>query len=220
MSATIGFLGGTGIEGRGLALRFALAGADVVIGSRSQVRAQGAADAYNRLLGNGRMRGLVNREMLAACDLVFLTLPFDQAPEAVEALGPDLRTGTIVVDVTVPMRFVEGRAEHVDLPEGSSAEHLAARLRSGIALVGAFKTLPAHVLADLETPLECDVFVCGDSSEAKERVMETARMIPTLRPLDAGPLRMARTLERMTGLAVHLNRRYRKRGARYRVQGL
>ncbi len=31
---------------------------------------------------------------------------------------------------------------------------------------------------------------------------------------------MARVLERMTVLAVHLNRRYRKRGARYRVQGV
>ena len=220
MAERIGFAGGTGGEGRGLALRFARAGADVVIGSRSEERARAAAEAYNRIAGVATIRGLANGAMLAACDLVFLTLPFEQAPAAVESFTPDLRSGMVLVDVTVPMRFAEGRAEYQELPEGSSAELLASRLPAGVPLVAAFKTLPAHVLAELDTPLECDVFVCGDSSEAKERVMEAARAIPSLRPLDAGPLRMARTLERMTVLAVHLNRRYRKRGARYRVQGV
>jgi len=64
------------------------------------------------------------------------------------------------------------------------------------------------------------MFVCGDSREAREKVMEVARLIPTLRPLDAGPLRAARTLERMTVLAIHLNRRYKKKSARYSIVGL
>ena len=97
---------------------------------------------------------------------------------------------------------------------------IAAHLPDRVRLVGAFKTVPAHVLAELHTPLECDVFVCSDSKEARGEVMELAKRIPSLRPLDAGPLGMARTLERMTILAIHLNRRYKKKGARYSVVGI
>ena len=50
--------------------------------------------------------------------------------------------------------------------------------------------------------------------------MQAAALIPTLRPIDAGPLQTARTLERMTVLAVNLNLRYKKRNARFRVEGL
>ena len=87
-------------------------------------------------------------------------------------------------------------------------------------LVAAFKTIPAHVLSEIDQPLDCDVFVCGESPGAKQTVMEAARMIPTLRPVDAGPLRNARILERMTVLVVQLNRRYKSKGARFRVVGI
>jgi hypothetical protein len=116
--------------------------------------------------------------------------------------------------------LVEGRVEYLELREGSNAEAVATRVPEHVSVVGAFKTIPAHILAQLDTPLQCDVFVCGDSQEARERVMDAARLIPALRPLDAGPLRTARTLERMTVLAIHLNRRYKKKGARYNIVGL
>ena len=59
-----------------------------------------------------------------------------------------------------------------------------------------------------------------DVDEAKRSVIAAATLIPSLRPLDGGPLRMARTLERMTVLAAELNRRYRKKGARFKVEGI
>ncbi|PYV06577.1 MAG: NADPH-dependent F420 reductase, partial [Acidobacteria bacterium] len=65
MDKPVGFLGGTGIEGKGLALRFALAGVPVVIGSRSEERARSAAQEYNTFLGKPLLRGMVNRDMLA-----------------------------------------------------------------------------------------------------------------------------------------------------------
>jgi NADPH-dependent F420 reductase len=216
----IGFLGGTGIEGKGLALRFAAAGASVVLGSRSEERAQVAAREYNVLLGSPLIRGMVNRDMLAASEIVFLTVPYEHAVPAVESCRADFSPGHILVDVTVPMAFREGRAEYVEQEAGSNAELLARHVPEGVHLVAAFKTIPAHVLAEREIELNCDIFVCGDSKAAREKVMEAASIIPTLRPLDAGPLRMARTLERMTVLAVNLNRRYKKKGARFRIEGL
>jgi hypothetical protein len=220
MATTLGFLGGTGIEGKGLALRFARAGANIIIGSRSRERAEATAQQYNDIAGQPVVQGMANKEMLAAAQIVFLTVPADQVDSAVDSSRGDFAPGLILVDVTVPVRFQEGRAEYLEREEGSNAERIAARVPDHVSVVGAFKTLPAHVLAELDTPLQCDMFVCGDSREAREKIIEVARLIPTLRPLDAGPLSAARTLERMTVLAIHLNRRYKKKSARYSVVGL
>ncbi len=53
-------LGGTGNEGRGLALRWAYAGYDVIIGSREQEKAERAAAELNSLLGKDTIRGMLN----------------------------------------------------------------------------------------------------------------------------------------------------------------
>lgn len=216
----IGFLGGTGIEGKGLALRFAQAGAEVIIGSRSKERAETAATQYNNDLGNAVIQGMGNLEMIASSEIVFLTVPSNQAVAAIDSCRDALSTGPVVVDVTVPIEFREGKPVYIEQDAGSNAELLASRLPAGAHLVVAFKTIPAHILAEIETPLQCDVFVCSDSKEAKDKVMQAARLIPTLRPLDAGPLQSARILERMTFLAIQLNRRYQVKGARFRIEGL
>jgi 8-hydroxy-5-deazaflavin:NADPH oxidoreductase len=216
----LGFVGGTGIEGRGLALRFAAAGAEVLIGSRSPERAVKVAAEYNAVLGAESVRGLENSAVVTSADIVFLTVPFDQAPDAVRSILSTVRPGQVLVDVTVPLSFQSGKIEYVEFPEGSSAERIASILPQEVKLVGAFKELPAHVLGDLGIVLDCDVLVCGNSSEARDKVMSAIRLIPTLRPVDAGPLSSARVIERMTLLAVLLNRRYKKKGARFRIQGI
>jgi len=216
----LGLLGGTGVEGRGLALRLGAAGANVVVGSRTVERAASAAAQYNQALGSSRIQGAGNLEMVAAADIIFVAVPFDRAVDAVQSILPATRAGQVFVDVTVPLTFAEGRVDYVEVPQKSAAEQLATVLPAGVDLVGAFKELPAHVLGDLGTPLDCDVLVCGDSSAARERVMGVIRMIPTLRPVDAGQLSSARVIERMTMLAVQLNRRYRSKAARFRILGI
>lgn len=218
-SPPIGFLGGTGIEGKGLALRFAKSGVRVTIGSRSAERAAGVARELNHQLGTEMIDAAENRQMLHRAELVFLTVPFAQAPAALQAYRDSFRPGSILVDVTVPIKS-KGSPGPGDLPEGSGSQHLAKQLPEGIPLVAAFKTVPAHILADVHEPLECDVFVCSDSEEARARVMAAVRLIPDLRPVDVGSLEAAGTLERMTALAIRINRRYKVRSARFRVVGL
>ena len=219
-TSNLGFLGGTGIEGKGLALRFAKAGVPVLIGSRSLERAQAVSGELNQELGSGLITGADNREMISACEIIFLTVPFEQAVTPIETYRDCFRPESILVDVTVPIQFVGGRPQLVRLTEGSGSQSLAKHLPEGVQLVGAFKTIPSHVLADVHVPLDCDVFVCGDSQTAKARVMEVIRAIPTVRPVDAGALEAAATLERMTLLAVGINRRYKIKSARFRVVGL
>jgi NADPH-dependent F420 reductase len=116
--------------------------------------------------------------------------------------------------------FEKGRVRYVELPEGSASEHLRALLPERVPLVAAFKTEPAHLLVEPDARLDCDVFVASDSKEAKARVMEAIRFIDGARPVDAGALESARSLERMTVLAIGINRRYKVKAARYRIVGL
>ena len=158
--------------------------------------------------------------MLAASEMIFLTVPFGQALEAVESCTPFLTSNHIVIDVTVPMVFHKGHAEYLEQAGLSGAEVIASQMPQNVALVAAFKTIPAAVLMDMETELNCDVLVCSNVEEASRKVMDLAATIPSLRPINGGPLKTARTLERMTVLAVELNRRYKQKGARFRIEGL
>lgn len=222
----VGLVGGTGEEGRGLALRWAIAGAQVSIGSRTLEKAKATADELNQLLETHEravdfpLGAGENREVIAASDLVLLTVPFAHAASTLDAHRSDFREGSVLIDITVPVSFDQGRVRYVELSEGSASEHLKARLPETVPLVAAFKTEPAHLLAEIHEALDCDSFVASDSKDAKARVMEALGFIKGLRPVDAGTLYSARTLERMTVLAIGINRRYKIKTARYRVIGL
>lgn len=216
----IGLLGGTGPEGRGIALRWALAGADVSLGSRSIDRARAAAEELDQLIGRNCIRPVDNRVAAAESDLIVLTVPFEHAPAMIEAHNDDLKDGAILIDTTVPVTFEKGRPRYVELPQGSGSEHLRTRLKASVQLTCAFKTIPAHLLSEPHEALDCDEFIAGDSREARERVIEAVGLIRGLRPIDAGPLENARTLERMTLLAIGINRRYKIKTGRYRFVGL
>ncbi len=222
----VGLIGGTGEEGRGLALRWAIAGARVSIGSRTLDRAKATADELSQLLSGRAGQSSQpfvnggNRDVIEGSELVLRTVPFAHAASTLETHRQDFREGSILIDITVPVSFEQGRVRYLELPEGSASEHLKARLPETVPLVGAFKTEPAHLLAEIDESLDCDSFVASDSKEAKARVMEAIGFITGLRAVDAGTLYSARALERMTVLAIGINRRYKINSARYRVAGL
>ncbi len=201
-------------------MRFAKEGIRIGIGSRSAERARDTARELNARVGGELIAGGENRDVISSADIIFLTVPFREAPAVLDTYRQTFRDGSILVDTTVPVTFEDGKARLIELPEGSGSEFLAGLLPQGVACVGAFKTIPAHMLADLGSPLSCDAFVFGNSKAAKERVMEMIGRIQDLRPVDAGDLSAARTLERMTLLAIGINRRYKIKSARYRIVGL
>jgi NADPH-dependent F420 reductase len=216
----VGLIGGTGEEGRGLALRWALAGARVVVGSRAIEKAKATAQELNAAIGGERILGETNQAAIAGSEFVLLTVPFAHAASILEGHRQDFREGAILIDITVPASFEQGRLRYVELPEGSASEHLQSLLSEKIPVVAAFKTEPAHLLAEVREALDCDSFVASDSKEAKTRVIDAIKFIKGLRPVDAGTLYSARALERMTVLAIGINRRYKIKTARYRVIGL
>jgi NADPH-dependent F420 reductase len=221
MSRTIAVLGGTGAEGFGLALRWAIAGETVIIGSRDAKRAQEAADRIKLRTGaSANVSGMENAVACAAADLVVLTIPFESQAALLKQLKLAFRAGTIVVDATVPLAAsVGGRASRtLGVWQGSAAQQTAEQLPSGVTVVAAFQNIGAEIL-NAEGPVDCDVLVCSDQAEASETVRSLAAKIPGVRAIDGGKLENARILEQITALQIGLNIRHKGHSG-IRITGL
>jgi NADPH-dependent F420 reductase len=200
----IAFIGGTGPEGLGLAFRLAVAGEEVVIGSRRLERAEDAAAWVRERWPSARVRGALNREAVAGAEVVFVTVPYDGQRSILSELA-DALEGKVVVNTVVPVAFEKGLARALPVEDGSAA-HEAQRLLPRSRLVAAFHTLSAHKLQEGNTIIEGDVLVCGDDAEAKVTAMALAEKIPGLRAVDGGGLANARYVEMITVLLLNLNR--------------
>jgi NADPH-dependent F420 reductase len=218
----VAIIGGTGDEGFGLALRFAKAGQDVVIGSRSEEKGQAAASKATEILGpTPSVRGTANQEATATADVVFVTVPFAGQAEIYRSIKESFREGAVVCDATSPLATAVGRpAWHVLTPwEGSAAEQAKAILPKHVRLVSGLQTVSGEALQTVDRPLEGDVLLCGADAEAKAIVGGLIEAVPNLRWVDAGPLSMARIVERFTAVLVSVNRAYRLHDAGFRVTG-
>ena len=204
----LAFLGGTGPEGKGLALRLAMAGESVVIGSRDAGRAQEAANELLELAPGVAISGAVNPEAAARADVVFLTMPYNGMSPTIDGVGEAL-SGKPVVTVIAPMRFERGvGAIADDVPAGSAAQEAQAAAPDS-RVVAAFQNVSAEELLRPGVTLDEDVVICADDMEAKQVVVDLTRKIPNLRPVDAGALYNARYVEQITPLLVNINRIHR-----------
>jgi NADPH-dependent F420 reductase len=224
---TVGIVGGTGPEGSGLAMRWAQAGEQVIIGSRDANRASEAAVKLQKQIhpaeDSSRELTITGAENKAACesaDIVVLTVPFEIHAEMLKHLRSALRPGQIVVDTTVPLAAsVGGRATRtLGVWQGSAAQQTAELVPDGVLVVAAFHNVSAELLHH-EGPIDCDVIVCGDDKDAARRIRELARKIPGVRALDGGKLENARIVEQITALLIGFNIRHKGHSG-LRITGL
>ena len=200
----IAFIGGTGPEGLGLAMRFAQAGRKVIIGSRRQDRADEAAQKIRDAVPNANASGLENKAAVAQGEVVFITVPFDGQEPTLQDLRAEL-AGKIVVDTVVPLQFEKGKIRALILDDGSAAEQ-ANRILPDSIVVGAFQNLSAHELMDLEHDVPADVVVCGDDGDSKQLVIAMAAEIKGCRGIDGGGLANSRYVEDITALLLNINK--------------
>ncbi|WP_435880925.1 NADPH-dependent F420 reductase [Streptosporangium subroseum] len=200
---SIGILGGTGDQGKGLARRFALAGHTVLIGSRSAERAQEAAASIG-----GPVRGAGNSIVAAEADVVIVAIPWEGHKSTLESLRTEL-TGKIVVDCVNPLGFDKQGAFALQVEEGSAAQQ-AAEVLPGSRVVAAFHHVSAVLLLDPEVAeIDLDVLVLGDDREATDTVQALAGQIPGVRGVYGGRLRNAHQIEGLTANLISINRRYK-----------
>jgi NADPH-dependent F420 reductase len=196
-------LGGTGEQGRGLARRFAMAGHEVVIGSRAADRAQAAAEGLP-----GSVSGLANADAAAKGDVVIVAVPWEGHKELLQDLAPVL-AGKIVIDCVNPLGFDKQGAYALPVEEGSAAQQAAAVLPES-RVVGAFHHVSAVLLLDEAVEaMETDILVLGDDREATDTVQALVAQIPGFRGIFAGRLRNAHQVEALTANLISVNRRYK-----------
>ncbi len=204
----LAILGGTGPEGKGLALRLAMAGETPIIGSRDAARGAAAAEELSQSAPGVVIKGPDNAGAVASADVVFLAFPYEGQRPVLEDLGAALK-GKIVVSVIAPMKFERGKgASAVEVEAGSAAQEAQDMLPDSL-VVAAFQNASAEQLLDPSVIMEGDVVVCSDHSEAKMLVMGLADKINDLRGVDGGSLANAKYVEQITPLLVNINRIYK-----------
>jgi len=201
----IAVVGGTGREGRGLALRWARAGHQVAIGSRDADKAKAKAQELSAA-GATNIEGGSNEWAVARSEVVVLSVPYGAHAETLASLKSVL-AGKLLIDITVPIKpphFME-----VHLPAGqSSALEAQALLGAETQVVAALHHVSSAHLGNPDHPLECDVLVCSDIDAARAKAMALIGELGA-RALDAGPLRNAIALESLTPVILHLNKKYK-----------
>ena len=212
----IGFIGGTGEEGMGLAYRFAKAGHDCTIGSRAIEKARTAVAELHEKDAALLLTAATNEGAVTSADIVVVTTPYAAQAATLPPLASAL-AGKIVVSSVVPMSFEGGKAGLVAVPEGSAAQQQQALL-PGATVVAAFQNLSAKKLLR-GAAIDADVVVCADDAAAKKQIMALATDIEGVRGVDGGALANAQMVEAITVLLVSINRNY-KTQAGIRIAGI
>jgi hypothetical protein len=182
---------GAGNVGRALATSLSRAGHDVTITAAHPEHAAEAAAA------TGATTAPSNAAAASAADLVVLAVPAQTVGEIAGEMGSSL-DGKVVVDVTNrPTPSAEG-------PATSIAEELQASVPNA-RVVKAFNTVFASRQAEPQVAgIAPDGFVAGDDAAAKQTVLDVVESVG-FRPVDAGSLVAARTLEGMAWLNIQRN---------------
>tara|TARA_R110001599_G_scaffold353870_1_gene601306 strand:- start:91277 stop:91960 length:684 start_codon:yes stop_codon:yes gene_type:complete len=205
----LAILGGTGDLGTGLARRWAQAGYQVIIGSRTVEKAEAAvADLRevmaDRGVGEVTVQAMANADAANAADIVTLTVPFSHQTDTLESVRSALQ-GKILIDVTVPL--LPPKVARVQLPpEGSAGQIAQQLLGEDVSVVSAFQNVAAAHLQE-GAGVECDVLVCGNKKAAREEVIKLVEAAG-MRGFHAGMINNAAAAEALTSVLIVINKQY------------
>ena len=205
----LAILGGTGDLGTGLARRWAQAGYQVIIGSRTVEKAEAAvADLHEVMAERGvsevAVEAMANLAAAQAADIVTLTVPFSHQVSTLESVRAALQN-KILIDVTVPL--VPPKVARVQLPAQGSAGQIAQELLGeDVAVVSAFQNVAAAHLQE-GRGVECDVLVSGNKKAAREDVIKLVEAAG-MRGFHAGMISNAAAAEALTSVLITINKQY------------
>jgi len=204
----IAILGGTGDLGQGLAMRWAMAGERVIIGSRSKEKADKVAQELSTKIGKP-IEGGTNLEATKSAYLIVLSTPFEGCEKILEEVTPALSKDKILLSAMVPMKPVDNLLSFCPPQAGSAAETVAKLVGDKAQVCSALHTVGAHELQNIGEPVEGDTVVCGDDVQTRRASMAHVKKIANLRPIDGGLLRNSRLVEPVTALLIKLTGRHK-----------
>lgn len=214
---SIAILGGTGKEGKGLAYRWAKAGYNIIIGSRTEEKAKSAARELMDLLnGDALVDGCDNLEAAKKANIVVLTVPYAAHKDTIEGLKEAVK-GKLFIDVTAPI--VPPKVATVQMPPaGSAAQEARQILGDEVEVCAAFQNISHELLLD-NFAVECDVLVTGTSKDARA---ETIKLVDAagLVGWDAGPIENSVVVEGLTSVLIGINKKYGSTHAGIKLTGV
>ena len=181
---------GTGKMGRGFATALA-SKHQVTVGSRDPDRARKVASA------TGAARGATYAEAAADAEVVILTVPWPAIDDTLGQLGE--LNQTVVIDVSWPVR----KSEREALAGSSTAEQIQKRLPRARVVKGWNHVHAQHLTAPEVDGIAASVLIAGDDPAAKQTVFGLARDMG-FHPVDVGPLKVTRELERLVGMMLFM----------------
>ena len=206
----ISVIGGTGPQGLGIAKRLAIAGEDVIVGSRKEEKAlEKVAEVKEELKDYDlNIQGMANEDAAAAGDILIMTVPLQAQSATLKTIKPFVE-GKIFLDATVPLETAIGGkvSTLMKLSQGSAAQRTAYLLEG----TGA---------KDIPNPIDCDCIIAGDDQEAKDTAKAIIEKIPDIRVIDAGKLEKSQLIEAVTPLLIGLNIKYKSPYGGFRITGI
>ena len=201
----LSIIGGTGPQGKGLALRFAKVGFEVALGSRDKARAVEVATSLSSDNPNlvGQITGLSNSQAIAYAEkFVIFSVPWKGHNDTLNEVK-EMLADKILVDIVVPLE--DGNPKKVSMPpEGSATEAAQALLGPKIPVIGALHNVSANTLNHLEKKINCDILVCGNNLDARLETIELLKKLG-VQAYNAGDASSARCLEAITPILIRIN---------------
>jgi 8-hydroxy-5-deazaflavin:NADPH oxidoreductase len=213
---TIGILGGTGKEGKGLAYRWTKAGYPILIGSRSKEKANATASEIIAMLGSvAKVQGASNHDAARMANIIVITVPYSAHRETLLSVKSELQ-GKLLIDVTVPLNL--SKITQVQMPPaGSAAQEAVEILGPGIDVATAFQNISYELLLQ-EKPIDCDILVTGTSKDARTKTLglvTAAGMVGW----DAGAIENSMVVEGLTSILIRINKKLGISHAGFRITG-
>ena len=209
----VSVIGGTGPQGLGIAERLAIAGVDVIVGSRKEEKALDVVAKAKEELADYdlNMVGMANEDAAREGDVLILTVPLAAQKPTVEGIK-EFCNDKIVMDATVPLETAIGGKpfRFIDLMEGSAAERTASILDgTGAKVICAFCNISNSHLSNIP-----------EDKDAKATAAEIIDKIPGIKTIDCGILEKARIIEKITPLLIGLNIKYKSHYGGLRITGI
>ena len=220
----VSIIGGTGPQGLGIGERLAIAGVDVIIGSRKEEKALDIVEQAKKDLSDYdlSMVGMANEDAAREGDVLIITVPLAAQKPTVEGIK-EFCKDKIVMDATVPLETAIGGKpfRFIDLMEGSAAERTASILEcTGAKVICAFCNISNSHLSNIPEEIDCDCLIAGDDNDAKAQAAEIIDKIPGIKTIDCGILEKARIIEKITPLLIGLNIKYKSHYGGLRITGI
>ena len=214
----VSVIGGTGPQGLGIAERLAIAGVDVIVGSRKEEKALDVVAKAKEDLADydlSSMKGMANEDAAKEGDVLIITVPLAAQKPTLEGIK-EFCNDKIVMDATVPLETAIGGKpfRFIDLMEGSAAERTASILEgTGAKVICAFCNISNSHLANIPEEIDCDCLIAGDDVDAKATAAE-------IKTIDCGILEKSRIIEKITPLLIGLNIKYKSHYGGLRITGI